>query len=220
MTGGTTYRVGIDIGGTFTDVVLLNSETQAITFAKAPTTPADRAIGFFHGLEMVQQAGGAQNAQIEQIVHGSTVATNALLERRGARTALIATAGFGDVLEIGRQNRPDLYALVPQKPPPLVPRERRFEVAERVDAQGNVLIPPDEAGLTSILTRLNEEGIESVAVCLLFSFLHPDHERRVGAAVRRVRPGCGRLRRYGAWPRSRPPPCAPPRRRARRRPRR
>ncbi|WP_374687760.1 hydantoinase/oxoprolinase family protein, partial [Promineifilum sp.] len=119
----------------------------------------------------------------EAIVHGSTVATNALLERRGARTALIATAGFADVLEIGRQNRPDLYALVPQKPPPLVPRAWRFEAQERLSAAGEVLRPLDVAALAPVLAQLAAEGIESVAVCLLFSFLRPAHERAIAAAI-------------------------------------
>src|SRR5690606_8424287 len=112
------------------------------------------------------------------VVHGSTVATNALLERRGARTALITTAGFRDVLAIGRQNRPDLYALVPRKAPPLVPRDWRVEAAERVSAAGEIVRPLDEAALIPILAQLAAEGIESLAVCLLFSFLRPEHERR------------------------------------------
>ena len=115
---------------------------------------------------------------------GSTVATNALLERRGARAALITTAGFGDALEIGRQHRPDLYALVPQKPPPLVPQDWRFEADERVGARGEVVRPLDEAALAPALAQMAAAGIESVAVCLLFSFLNPAHERRVGELVR------------------------------------
>ncbi|MCA9959871.1 MAG: hydantoinase/oxoprolinase family protein, partial [Anaerolineales bacterium] len=118
------------------------------------------------------------------VVHGSTVATNALLERRGARTALITTHGFADVLAIGRQNRPDLYALVPQKPEPLVPQSWRFEANERITAQGDVLIPLDLASLSPILAQLQADNIESVAICLLFSFLYPQHEQQIAAAIR------------------------------------
>jgi N-methylhydantoinase A len=117
------------------------------------------------------------------MVHGSTVATNALLERRGARTALIATRGFGDVLAIGRQERPDLYALVPRKAEPLVPDGWRFEVGERVTANGQIKEPLDEADLAWVTEALVREEIESVAVCLLFSFLRPEHERRIGRAI-------------------------------------
>lgn len=118
------------------------------------------------------------------IVHGSTVATNALLERKGARTALITTAGFADVLEIGRQTRPKLYDLSASKPEPFVPAERRFEVTERVDYQGQVLIPLDPAALDPLIERLAASDVESVAVCLLFSFLRPEHEEIIGERLR------------------------------------
>src|SRR5690606_7263463 len=134
------------------------------------STPDDPSAAILAGMKILQ------TPENVAIVHGSTVATNALLERRGARTALITTAGFADVLVIGRQNRPDLYALVPQKLEPLVPRQWRWEVAERVDANGEVVLPLDEAGLDEIVDSLLAENIESVAVCLLFSFLRPEHE--------------------------------------------
>jgi N-methylhydantoinase A len=164
--------LGVDIGGTFTDFVLVD-DAGRIRLHKRLTSPDDpaRAVG-----EGVRDLGLPESALV---VHGSTIATNALLERRGARTALITTAGFADVIEIGRQNRPDLYALVPRKPPPLVPREWRFELHERVTAQGEILIPLDPQEAAALLPRLQAEGIESVAVCFLFSFLRPEHERLV-----------------------------------------
>ncbi len=168
--------IGIDTGGTFTDFIWLGEDGRP-RLHKQPATPDDPSRAVLDGLT-------AAGAPLGDIVHGSTVATNALLERRGARTALLTTAGFRDVLAIGRQNRPDLYALVPQKPPPLVPRELRFEVDERVAATGEVVRPLDEAQLAAILREVAAAGVESVAVCLLFSFLHPDHERRVGELAR------------------------------------
>jgi N-methylhydantoinase A len=165
-------KLGSDTGGTFTDFVWLTHDGRW-HIHKQLSTPADPSEAILAGLAALHVPPEAA------VVHGSTVATNALLERRGARTALITTAGFADVLAIGRQNRPDLYALVPQKPEPLVPRPWRFEVRERVTAQGDVLTPLDESGMETILGRLREERIESVAVCLLFSFLRPEHEQRI-----------------------------------------
>ncbi len=167
--------IGIDTGGTFTDFIWLD-EAGRLRLHKEPSTPADPSQAVLAGLA----AAGAPTAGV---IHGSTVATNALLQRRGARTALIATEGFADVLAIGRQNRPDLYALVPQKPPPLVPAAWRLEARERVDAAGNVLVPLDEAALVTVLDRLADAGVESVAVCLLFAFLRPEHEQRIGALL-------------------------------------
>lgn len=164
--------LGVDIGGTFTDFVLIDDAGQ-VRLHKRLTSPADPARSFMEGVREL-------NLPVEAlVVHGSTIATNALLERRGARTALITTEGFADVLEIGRQNRPDLYALVPRKPPPLVPREWRFELRERVTAQGEILIPLTPQDIEDLIPRLQAEGIESVAVCFLFSFLRPEHERMV-----------------------------------------
>jgi N-methylhydantoinase A len=171
-------RLGVDIGGTFTDFVLLD-EAGRVRLHKRLSTPADPAQAVLAGVASLNLPADL-NAQV---IHGSTIATNALLERRGARTALITTLGFADVLEIGRQNRPDLYALVPERPAPLVPREWRYEAAERITAQGKVLIPLDPAAVEALLPQLAANGIESVAVCFLFSYLRPEHERMVKAML-------------------------------------
>jgi N-methylhydantoinase A len=169
-------RVGVDTGGTFTDFVWLDNQGR-IHVRKEVSTPADPSeaiLGGFKHLELPAETA---------IVHGSTVATNALLERRGARTALVATVGFADVLAIGRQDRPDLYALVPRKPEPLVPGKWRFEVNERVTAEGQILQALEADDLTDVVDQLLAEQIESVAVCLLFSFLRPEHERQIRTAI-------------------------------------
>ena len=177
----TRARLGVDVGGTFTDLVAL-VEGGLIT-AKVPTTPRNQAQGVVAALDIVQPDVEA----VASFAHGSTVATNALLERRGARTALVTTAGFRDVIEIGRQNRPALYDLTRDRPPPLVPRELRFTVRERMSPEG-VLVPLDEDSVGAAVAACREAGVEAVAVCLLFGFLHPEHERKVGEALRRTLP--------------------------------
>ena len=167
--------LGVDVGGTFTDFALLK-DGQLVIY-KLPTTTKDQALAFLAG---VRDLGAGRGARV---VHGSTVATNALLERKGAVTALITTKGFRDVLEIGRQNRPQLYALVGHRPPPLVPAGLRFEVDERRDAQGNVLRALDTAEVGPLLAAMQERGVETIAVCLLFSFLNPAHEQAVRDAI-------------------------------------
>ena len=175
-------RVGIDTGGTFTDFVVFSPGSGSPYSFKLPSTPANPAEAVLAGLSRVR---AAHRGAALAVVHGSTVATNALLERKGARTALVTTKGFRDVLAIGRQDRPDIYALAPRIPPPLVPAELRFEAAERVDASGEVLIPLSEDSLEGLAAGLRAAGgIESVAVCTLFSFLQPDHERVLADRLR------------------------------------
>jgi N-methylhydantoinase A len=170
-------RLGVDVGGTFTDLVgLVDGE---LVTAKVPSLPEDQAGGVLNAL----RAAGAAELGAVAFAHGTTVATNALLERRGARTALVTTEGFRDVLEIGRQNRPSLYDLTQDRPPPLVPRELRFTVRERMGPDG-VLAPLDEGSVFDIVAALRQAEVESVAVCLLFAFLHPDHERRIAEILR------------------------------------
>ncbi len=159
---------GVDIGGTFTDLVL--SVDGQLKIHKLLSTPQNPAEAMLAGLGAVGAVAGAR------ISHGSTVATNAILERKGARTALITTQGFRDVLFIGRQNRPVLYALQPQLPPPLIPREWCFEVPERLDYTGAEIMPLDLPALDAVLDQVAAQPIESVAVCFLYSFVNPAHE--------------------------------------------
>jgi N-methylhydantoinase A len=174
-------RLGVDVGGTFTDLVAL-SEGELVT-AKVPSTPRDQSAGVMNAAQASEVEAGA----VVALAHGMTVATNALLERRGARTALVTTEGFRDVLEIARQNRPSLYDLKVDRPPPLVPREMRFTIRERMGPEGEVLAL-NEASLDEATEALKEAEVEAIAVCLLFAFMHPEHERRVGEALRKALP--------------------------------
>jgi N-methylhydantoinase A len=178
--------LGVDVGGTFTDAVLLDG--GAVHTAKVPTTPREESLGVMRAVSAVLEGAGAGASAVESFAHGMTVGTNALLEERGARTALVATGGFGDLLEIGRQDRPDLYRLCAPKPTPLVERDLRFEAAERVGPEGVVETLGEEE--PERLTRaIEESGAEAVAVCLLFSYLDPGHEERIAAHLRERLPG-------------------------------
>ena len=180
----TDLRIGIDIGGTFTDFVIYDPVRGFLRSHKELSTPGDPAQAVLSGLERLGVFQPGDPARSMMILHGSTVATNALLERKGARTALIATVGFRDMLQIGRQNRPALYDFNADPPPPLVPDELRFEVDERVDARGSVLRALDIDQCESVFKALARLDVESVSICLLFSFLHPDHERAIGDRMR------------------------------------
>ncbi|MBU0595671.1 hydantoinase/oxoprolinase family protein, partial [Candidatus Bipolaricaulota bacterium] len=169
--------IGIDIGGTFIDVAI--SGDGGIHIAKFPSTPRAPADGLFAGLAELVAADLIRPADVRRVAHGSTVATNALLEGAWARTALITTSGFRDVLEIGRQARADLYDLAVERQLPVVPRDLRFEVNERVAADGDVLTPVQVAEVKALASILKEMDVESIAVVFLFSFLFPDHEREV-----------------------------------------
>jgi N-methylhydantoinase A len=175
-----TVRVGVDTGGTFTDFVY--EAGGHFEIFKLPSTPSDPSLAIREGLQQVSAKTGIELKSIG-VVHGTTVGTNALLQRRGARTALITTKGFEDLLAIGRQARPELYNLNAVRPPALVPGDLRFGVRERVSANGEVLEPLDENELTWLVARLQKQKIESIAICLLFSFVHPEHERLIARAV-------------------------------------
>jgi N-methylhydantoinase A len=166
-------RIGIDIGGTFTDFVVHDSEKDSIITFKLLSDPNNPARTVLQGLDQIDLDPSAK------IIHGSTVATNALLERKGACTALVTTFGFKDVIQIARQNRPSLYDWTLRPPPALVPPELRVEVHERIDHNGYVLLRLDPAELDEIINSFNLQQVESVAVCLLFSFLHPAHEQLI-----------------------------------------
>ncbi|MCA1614894.1 MAG: hydantoinase/oxoprolinase family protein [Acidobacteria bacterium] len=173
-------RVGVDTGGTFTDFVY--EAGAGLRIFKLASTPADPSVAITEGLRRAAREAGVPLREIE-IVHGTTVGTNALLERKGARVALVTTRGFEDVLEIGRQARPRLYDLDAEKPEPVVPRALRFGARERVAATGEVLEELGDDALGALVERLRRARPEAVAVSLLFSFVRPDHERRIARAV-------------------------------------
>ncbi|HEX6752048.1 MAG TPA: hydantoinase/oxoprolinase family protein [Solirubrobacterales bacterium] len=178
--------LGVDVGGTFTDAVLFDGER--VHTAKLPTTPEDQSLAVIAVVEEVLGLAGAAGSEVESFAHGMTVGTNALLEERGARTALVATRGFADVLEIGRQARPQLYRLCAPKPAPLVEPGLRFEAEERIGPEG-VVEPLAEGEPERLAELLRDREVESVAVCLLFSYLDPSHERRIAEHLRREIPG-------------------------------
>ena len=178
--------LGVDVGGTFTDAVLAVSG-RLIT-AKSPTTPDDQSEGVLNAVRAALERAQAEADGVEAFAHGTTVATNALLEGRGARTALVATKGFEDLVELGRQARPDLYRLCAAHPAPLVPPERRVGAAERMTPDGPLIELTDEA-LADVLERVRATEPEAVAVCLLHAYRHPEHERAIGEALERELPG-------------------------------
>ena len=190
MSRTVTAEVGVDTGGTFTDLVCRLSDGRLVTL-KLPSTPHDPAEAVLHAVACLGAQHGVAPAAIRRFAHGTTVPTNAVLERKGAKVGLIATKGFRDVLEIGRQMRQQLYDAVlrPQTPVFLAPGARRQEVSERVGADGQVIVPLDEAEVVAALDRLAAEGCEAVAVALLFSFLAPAHERRIAEIARARQPG-------------------------------
>jgi N-methylhydantoinase A len=177
--------LGVDVGGTFTDAALLDGET--LHTAKVPSTPDDQSRGVIAAVEEVLGRATAEPADVRAFTHGMTVGTNALLEESGARTALVATRGFADLLDIGRQNRPSLYHPCRPKPQPLVDPELRFEAAERIGASG-VVEELDDDGIGALVDRIRDSGAESVAVCLLFAFRDPAHEQRIAMALREALP--------------------------------
>ncbi len=170
---GNDWQAGIDVGGTNTDLILLDVAGEAFRVAKVPSTPEDQSLGVMAGLT----AGGAVLSELSALLHGTTIATNAVLERKGARIGLVTTAGFRDVLELGRRTRPYNYGMFGYFEA-LIDRELRFEVAERMDAKGRVLTPLDEAGLAAALDRLRDLGAEAVVIHFLHAYANPAHEER------------------------------------------
>ncbi|MGI8688035.1 MAG: hydantoinase/oxoprolinase family protein [Thermomicrobiales bacterium] len=181
-------RAGVDIGGTFTDLILYDERTGALSIGKTLTTPDDPAQAVETGMrETLAEADEAPGA-VGTVIHGTTLVTNALIERKGARTALIATRGFRDAIEIRHEGRYDLYDLFLEMPPPLAPRRLRFEVDERILADGTVHEPLDTAALPSIIEEMRVQGVEAVAVSLLHSYRNPAHERALGDALAALAP--------------------------------
>lgn len=182
------HRIAFDVGGTFTDFTMLDESTGRVSFFKVPSTPADQSEGIAAGLAALLEAQAIAPDAVSHLGHGTTVATNLVIERKGARVGLITTQGFRDVLEIGRQTRPHLYDYSVHRPTPLVPRELRIEVPERVLSDGSVLVPLDEDAVEAAARALRDAGVGAVAICFLHSYRRPDHERRAREIVRRVLP--------------------------------
>jgi 5-oxoprolinase (ATP-hydrolysing)/N-methylhydantoinase A len=182
-------RIGFDIGGTFTDFVLLDPARDRIRLHKYLTTPEDPSIGALAGLGELLAAAGVGLDQVGEILHGTTLVTNAVIERRGARLGLITTQGMRDVLELGAEQRYDIYDLFLDFPAPLVPRRHRLEVPERVTRNGRVVVPLDEEAVARAVETLAGEGVEALAICFLHSYRRAEHERRAGEIARRLRPG-------------------------------
>jgi N-methylhydantoinase A len=182
------FRIGIDVGGTFTDFTLLAEKDGSVSFHKVASTPHDPSEAIASGIADLLKNHRIAPGEVSHVGHGTTVATNLVIERKGAVTGLITTRGFRDVLEIGRQTRPHLYDYRITKPPPLARREHRMEVRERMNAKGEVVTPLDEAGVEAAVRSLKADGVRAIAICFLHSYRNPDHERRARAIVERLMP--------------------------------
>lgn len=174
------YRLGIDIGGTFTDAILIHEQTGEINTFKVSSTPSNLSDGFLEAVHRALDQDGIDAAEIDFVIHGTTVATNAIIEGKTARTGFITTEGFRDMLEIARQTRPSLYDLQFEKPPPLVPRQLCAGIPERLDASGRILVPLDEEELGRCIELFRREGVEAIAVCFLHAYANAAHEERAG----------------------------------------
>ena len=182
-------RIGVDIGGTFTDLVLVDEATGAVSVGKLLTTPKEPAQAVEQGVMTLLHEAGRGPASVAALIHGTTLATNALIERKGARTGLLTTAGFRDALEIGREGRYDMYDLFIDPPAPLVPRHLRLEVRERLYADGSVLTPLDAASAREAIATLLAQGVEAIAISLLHAYRNPAHELELAALVAEMAPG-------------------------------
>ena len=181
MNDGFGYRIGIDVGGTFTDVVLISNKTGETSVTKTLNKHADRAVTVVDSVEVLLEKTGVDASKVDCISHGTTITTNAVIERKGAKTALVTNKNFRDILEIGRFARPAdlIYRVHEDKPSPLVPRYLRLGVSCRIDRNGNATTEIDEKELSNLIEEIRTLNVESVAVCFLFSFLNPLHEERV-----------------------------------------
>ena len=182
-------RIGVDIGGTFTDLVWADEATGAVQVGKLLTTPKDPSQAVEQGVVTLLNDAGGRAANVRSLIHGTTLATNALIERKGARTGLLTTSGFRDAVEIGREGRYDMYDLFIDQPTPLVPRHLRLEVTERIAADGRVLTPLDEPSARAAIARLKGAGVEAVAICLLHAYRNSAHERALAALCAELLPG-------------------------------
>lgn len=182
------YRIGIDVGGTFTDFTMIDESVGNVKFHKVPSTPHDPSEAIERGIVDLLRMHCITADQISHVGHGTTVATNLIIERKGSPVGLITTRGFRDILEIGRQTRPHLFDYAVGKPPALVPRMHRLEVDERMSARGKVLVPLDENAVRKAAETLRDAGIDAVTVCFLHAYCNPAHEQRAKAIVREVLP--------------------------------
>ncbi len=183
-----TYRIGCDIGGTFTDFVLYDARDGSLQLRKCLTTPSDPSEAVIQGVSELQEAVPDCLSKTAQVLHGTTLVINAVLERKGEKTALLTTQGFRDVLEIGTERRYDLYDLQQTYPEPLVPRDLRIGIRERTGADGQILLEIDEAQIAEVAETLSQEDVRSVAVCLLHSFTEPANEQRLGQLLQKILP--------------------------------
>ena len=184
------YRIAVDIGGTFTDLVILNEHTGHIDTLKVTSTPRDPSAAVLVGVKRARDELGLDLARVSQFTHASTVASNTVLQGTGARTALLVTAGFRDLLEIQRHKRYSLFDQSYKKIPPLVPRRLSFGIPERMDAAGSIVTPLDEVALRAALKVVAGADIEALAICFLFSFRNASHEKRAGEIAKEMLPGC------------------------------
>ena len=183
-------RIGLDVGGTFTDFTVLDEQSGALHFHKVPSTPDDPSEAIRIGLSGLLEMVGHSGAEVAFLAHGTTVATNMVVERRGAKTGLLTTRGFRDILEIGRQTRPNLYDYRDRNPDPVVPREHRHEITERVRFDGSVEKSLDTEELEAAVSMLRAAGVEAIAICFLHSYRDETHEQAARAIVERLMPDC------------------------------
>ena len=183
------YRLGIDIGGTFTDFVLLDEASGEISIEKCLTTGARPDVGVFEGVDRLAERHPGYLARAHDVNHATTLVTNVILERKGARTGLLTTGGFRDILEMGREVKYTVFRFDIRFPPPLVPRELRLGVTERVLADGTVLAPLDEAEVHSAAAHFRDAGVEAVAICFLHAYRNPSHELRAAEILADALPG-------------------------------
>ena len=183
------WIIGVDVGGTFTDFYMLDEASGAVHTGKRPSTPDNPAQAIVDGLLALASRHGIDLAGLRRLSHGTTVGTNALIQRRGGEVVMITTRGFRDLLEIGRQTRPHMYSLVEDHPPPLVGRRRRLEIDERMGADGEAITEPAPDAVAAAVEQVRASGADACAVCLLFAFRNPEHEHRVAAALRAALPG-------------------------------
>jgi N-methylhydantoinase A len=182
------WFVGVDVGGTFTDFYAMNVEDGSVFLHKTPSTADDPSKAILNGLSQLLIDASIDVKDIIRLAHGTTVATNALIQRRGGNVAVVTTEGFKDLLEIGRQTRPKMYDLKADNPLPLSHRNMRFEVTERVGSKGQVIKPLTEKAIENVVQMVVDAGVDSCAVCLLFSFLMPEHEKIIGEKLKQRLP--------------------------------